>query len=82
MNLAHRLSLFFLLYLLASAPCQLAAAEASTDEDPFPLLPGLEQAVEFWKLVFTRYSTSEVIFHDPQEPAKIYKVVEMEEGLE
>lgn len=54
--------------------------EASADETPFPLLPGLEEAVEFWKLVFTRHSGSELIFHDTQEPMKIYKVLEIGEN--
>jgi membrane-bound lytic murein transglycosylase D len=50
------------------------------DETPFPSLPGLESSVEFWKLVFTRHGASDVIFHDPLEPLKIYKVMEIEEG--
>jgi len=41
-----------------------APAQAPAQEDPFPVLPGLENAVEFWRLVFTRYGTGEVIFHD------------------
>jgi membrane-bound lytic murein transglycosylase D len=45
-------------------------------EDPFPRLPGLEASVEFWKLVFTRYSASQLIFHDPDDPLKIYRVLE------
>lgn len=57
----------------------LGAKGASAQENPFPLLPGLEASVEFWKFVFTRYSTSELIFHDPLEPLKIYKVLEMRE---
>lgn len=59
-----------------------AQEEAPTPavDDPFPMLAGLESAVEFWKLVFTRYSYHELIFHDPTDPAKIYKVVRAEEG--
>ena len=55
------------------------ASSVLAQEVPFPLLPGLESAVEFWKLVFTRYGGSEVIFHDPQEPLKIYKVMNVAE---
>ena len=43
----------------------LSPVSAAEQENPFPLLPGLENAVEFWKLVFTRYGANEVIFHDP-----------------
>lgn len=64
--------LVFLLHLLG-------ARGASAQDNPFPILPGLEASVEFWKLVFTRYSTSEVVFHDPQNPLKIYKVVPLGE---
>ena len=52
-------------------------------EDHFPLLPGLEGAVEFWRQVFTRYGSGEVIFFDPIDPATIYRVVRVpdtEEG--
>ncbi|HWP59344.1 MAG TPA: transglycosylase SLT domain-containing protein [Candidatus Acidoferrales bacterium] len=50
------------------------------EEAPFPVLPGLESAVEFWKLIFTRFSVREVVFHDPEQPLKIYKVLEIPEG--
>ncbi len=56
---------------------------AFTAEDPLPLPPGLEGAVEFWKQVFTRYGSGEVIFFDPFDPATIYSVVrapDTEEG--
>lgn len=57
----------------------LGARAVSAQEDPFPLVSGLEASVEFWKMVFTRYSTSELIFHDPLDPLKIYKVLQMRE---
>src|SRR5438094_9195379 len=41
-------------------------------EAPFPVLTGLEDAVQFWKQVFTRLSASEVVFLDPLDPGKIY----------
>src|SRR5438094_8355687 len=37
-------------------------------EGPFPVLTGLEDAVQFWKHVFTRLSASEVVFFDPLDP--------------
>jgi len=69
-----------LVCLLASLLCRPPMAAAAAAEDPFPLLPGLEDSVEFWRLAFTRYGASEVIFHDPTQPMKIYQVVRVEEG--
>jgi len=43
-------------------------------EAPFPVLTGLEDAVQFWKQVFTRLSAGEVVFFDPLDPGKIYSV--------
>jgi len=70
-----RLLTLFLLSLLVSFPIQLRIRDASAGEEPLPLLSGLEEAVEFWKLAFTRYSGSELIFHDPLEPMRIYRVL-------
>lgn len=70
----------FLLTVLVFLLHLLGVRGASAQENPFPVLPGLEASVEFWKLVFTQYSTSEVIFFDAQDPLKIYKVVELGEN--
>lgn len=75
-----RLLFSLLLSLVVFLPGPFGVGKLFAEENPFPLLPGLEEAVEFWKVVFTRYSTSEVIFHDPLEPTKIYKVLEVKEG--
>jgi membrane-bound lytic murein transglycosylase D len=75
-----RIILFFLLLSFIWVPSHIKAEELSAEETPFPLLPGLEGAVEFWKLVFTRYGAAELIFHDPLDPPKIYKVVVVGEG--
>jgi membrane-bound lytic murein transglycosylase D len=65
---------------LAISVCLGRPGALSAQEDPFPVLPGLENAVEFWRLVFTRYGTGEVIFHDRQDPLKIYKVVNIDDN--
>lgn len=65
---------------LAISVCLGRPGALSAQEDPFPVLPGLENAVEFWRLVFTRYGTGEVVFHDRQDPLKIYKVVNIDEN--
>lgn len=78
-----RARLFFFslsLLLFVCLPVHFERREVSAEETPFPLLPGLEGAVEFWKLVFTRYGASELIFHDPLEPPKIYKVLDFGES--
>ncbi|MBI2350608.1 MAG: hypothetical protein HYV00_03855, partial [Deltaproteobacteria bacterium] len=72
-----RLLTLLLLSLLVSSPIQLRIREASANEEPLPLLPGLEEAVEFWKIVFTRHGASELIFHDRLGPMKIFKVLEV-----
>jgi len=71
-----KLTLFLLFALLFHLA---AARRAFAREYPLPILPGLEGWVEFWKQVFTRYGASELIFHDPSDPAKIYQVVEAAE---
>lgn len=75
-----RFLVFSLLFLLISLPAPLNTRAASADESQLPLLPGLEEAVAFWKMVFTRYGGSELIFHDTLEPTKIYKVMEVGES--
>ena len=74
--MVHRLSVFLFLAFISLIPFQPVEDHALAGEDPFPLLPGLESSVEFWKLVFTKYGRSELIFYDSINPTKIYKVVE------
>jgi membrane-bound lytic murein transglycosylase D len=50
---------------------------AHTADNPFPLLPGLEGAVEFWKQIFSRYGSSEVVFFDPLDAGTIYSVLQV-----
>jgi peptidoglycan lytic transglycosylase D len=57
-----------------------APSGAQVQENPLPLLPGLENSVEFWKRVFTVYGANDVIFHDRQNPLKIYQVVTIPDG--
>src|SRR5437870_10906462 len=47
------------------------------EEGPFPVLSGLEDAVQFWKQVFTRFSAGEVVFFVPLDPGKIYSVLRL-----
>jgi membrane-bound lytic murein transglycosylase D len=69
-------TVFFILISMANTSSVRAA------EGPFPLLAGLETAVEFWKEIFTRYGASDVVLFDPLDPATIYSVVRVPEGEE
>ena len=69
----HRLSISLFILLLSAMPCY-------ADQAAFPLLRGLESAVEFWKHIFTRYGSHEVVFHDPLDPTRIYSVVAIPEN--
>jgi membrane-bound lytic murein transglycosylase D len=44
-------------------------------ESAFAVLPGLEAAVAFWKQIFTRYGSGDVVFFDPFDHGKIYSVL-------
>ncbi len=68
------------IFLAAALSTPFEGGPARADENPLPLPPGLEEAVEFWKVVFTRYGASELIFHDTLQPMKIYQVMEVGEN--
>jgi membrane-bound lytic murein transglycosylase D len=74
---------WFFAPLLAVAfllPNAAPAQSGPSAEDPFPLLPGLEAPVEFWKKIFTHYRTSQLVFFDPLDMAKIYEVQDVGEN--
>jgi membrane-bound lytic murein transglycosylase D len=66
---------------IAFLPVQARAQSVPTEDDnnPFPLLAGLEQPVEFWTKIFTEYSISQLVFFDPLEMSKIYEVLDVGE---
>ena len=78
----RKLTIALLLCLLAFVPADSNAQEVPA-EDLFPISEGLEKSVEFWKQIFTVYTTSHVVFFDPLDPTRIYKVLEVqsENGL-
>jgi membrane-bound lytic murein transglycosylase D len=78
----QRAARWFLPPLLALAiilPAQTSAQSNAVNSDHFPLLPGLEKPVEFWKKIFTYYSVSQIVFFDPLDMAKIYEVQDIGE---
>jgi membrane-bound lytic murein transglycosylase D len=54
----------------------------SAQETPFPVPVELTGAVEFWKQIFTRFGSKEVVFFDPFDLGKIYSVVRAPENDE
>ncbi len=72
-----RLKFSLLLSLLVCLSGYLDVRKARANETPFPLLPGLEGSVNFWKKIFTHYSRSEVVFYNEFDPNTIYKVVDV-----
>ena len=47
-------------------------------DDPFPMYPCIENAVAFWKSVYSRYTTRQGIIHDDSNLDIIYEIVELE----
>lgn len=81
MKQAQRWFLSVVLSWIAFLPVQASAQSLPTEDDnnPFPLLAGLEQPVEFWTKIFTEYSISQLVFFDPLEMSKIYEVLDVGE---
>jgi len=53
-----------------------SAAEArQADPEAFPRYPGLESSIDFWKNVFTRWSETDVVFHDRDDLSIIYRKI-------
>src|SRR4029453_9453312 len=67
-------------FWLAFSPGNIQCQVKLGTEDPFPLLPGLESSVEFWKKVFTEYSSSQLVYFDPFDMSRIYEVGEVREN--
>jgi len=53
---------------------------AFAQEPPFPVLPGLESSVDFWKQIFTRYGFADVVLFDPIDPSMVYRVLRVPEN--
>jgi membrane-bound lytic murein transglycosylase D len=79
MKHATRSLLLLVFFSLAISPIGLLAQTDASKENPFPLLPGLEKPVEFWKKIFTEYSISQLVFFDPLDMSKIYEVIDVGE---
>jgi membrane-bound lytic murein transglycosylase D len=80
MKHSARWLLSLILCLLALSPIYIHAQTKDSDENTFPLLPGLENAVDFWKRIFTEYSLSQLVFFDDLDMSKIYEVMDVGEA--
>jgi len=80
MQRAAQWLLAFVLALAVTLPAQIRAQANPTNQELFPLLPGLEHRVEFWKKIFTEYSISQLVFFDAVEMTTIYEVQDVGEN--
>ncbi len=77
MQRVFRWLLVLVLCLAAFSPVDSRAETEPAEPNPFPLLPGLESPVEFWKKIFAHYSVTQIVFFDPLDMSKIYEVVDV-----
>lgn len=75
-SLSRSLFLWSLAFAAAGLPSGARASTPATP-DPLPHLPGLEARVEFWRAIYTRYTTRQVVVHDADLPSVVYGVVEL-----
>jgi membrane-bound lytic murein transglycosylase D len=67
------------LHTAAAAEPDAAAQPATPPQRTlFPVLPGLEPQVEFWKKIFATYSTRQVVIHDALYLDRVYEVLDFE----
>ena len=62
--------LIIVLVLVAST------ARGDKEGEPFPVTGDIEQRVQFWINVFTKYSIYEKIIHDSDKPEFVYRVID------
>jgi membrane-bound lytic murein transglycosylase D len=77
MRVHMRLFSLLLLSVVAFSPARVGAQRNPSNPSPFPVPAGIESSVEFWKKIFTEYSLAQLIYFDPQDPGKIYEVVDV-----
>lgn len=53
---------------------------ASGKRNPFEPTPELRPMVEFWKKIYTQYTTRQVVIHDKDDLSIIYEVVDLDSG--
>jgi len=69
----------FLLSVLALLWLNISVAQAqSTAGQDFPLYSCIKPNVEFWKSIYSRYSTAQGVIHDNEDLSIVYEVVDLE----
>lgn len=79
MKQIRRWLLPLLLIFALGVPTDGATDTTTASPSPFPVPVGLEPAIEFWKKVFTEYSSAQLVYFDPEEMSRIYEVVDVGE---
>jgi membrane-bound lytic murein transglycosylase D len=79
MKQIRRWLLPLLLIFALGVPTDGATDTTTASPSPFPVPVGLEPAIEFWKKVFTEYSSTQLVYFDPEEMSRIYEVVDVGE---
>jgi membrane-bound lytic murein transglycosylase D len=76
--------LLCLLLAVVPGPAALRAAQSFTLDQVAHLFPseGFEHEIAFWTLIFTKYETNRVLFHDRDDLRLIYHVEEFDRGIE
>jgi len=75
MVLSKRFSIFLLFIVVFLVSFRAVGEEKDPEVNSFPVPAGLEPSVEFWKKIFTEYSSREIVFYDSKDASKIYKVM-------
>lgn len=65
----------FKIFFLFIPTLMITASPSRAGSELFPVPSGMEGHVAFWEAVFTVYSTDQIIFHDSDQPERIYSVL-------
>ena len=73
----HRIVDLLLLYLCVLALGGLAVAQPTqASSKQVPVLEGLRPQIDFWKAIFTTYSSKQVVFHDRDDLSRVYSALD------
>jgi len=64
--------------LLAVAPLAGLLSSVASPRPLFPMAEALRPRVEFWILIYSRFTGQQAVFHDADDPHRIYQVVSLE----
>ena len=76
--IVHSLRLSFVALVVLTGAAA-APAPASTD---FPQPAALRTQVKFWQKIFGVYSKHQIVFHDPENLARVYSVLDFRDRAE